>query len=87
LLRLSLLELGQALALPIAPSVTDTADFEPQLSVPMWRLRSRFSSETAFRSFVARKLDQAEERASVLRIAAIFDAPSNSGVTECQTLL
>jgi hypothetical protein len=55
--------------------------------VPMWRLRSRFSSEAAFRAFVARKLEQADERASVRRIVAIFDAPSNSGVTECQTLL
>jgi hypothetical protein len=78
LLRLSLHALGRALELPVEPSADDSANMARSFHAPLWRVRRMFSSEGAFRSFVARKLDQAGERAAVRRIAAIFDAPSNS---------
>ncbi|HEX3853324.1 MAG TPA: hypothetical protein VHW01_20310 [Polyangiaceae bacterium] len=78
LLRLSLHALGRALELPVEPSVEDSANMARSYHAPLWRVRRMFRSEAAFRAFVARKLEQADERASVRRIAAIFDAASNS---------
>ena len=74
LMRISLHALGCALELPVEPSVDDSASMARSFHAPLWRVRRMFRSEAAFRSFVVRKIDQADHRASVRRIAAIFDA-------------
>lgn len=75
--RISLRELGELVGLHVTVTVADRAGFEAFLHVPLRRLRAEFRTPRAFGAFVLNKLDQAEERARVRRIAALFSNQDN----------
>ena len=70
--RVSLRELGELVGLQIELGVEDRLEFERLLGVPLRLLARQFRSRSAFRRYVTSKLEQAEDRARVRRIAAIF---------------
>lgn len=70
--RISLRELGELVGVQVEASVEEREGFDRFFDVPLRMLERQFRSSASFRSFVLRKLEQAEDRARTLRIAAIF---------------
>lgn len=72
--RISLRELGELVGVQVEVTVEDRAGFDRLLDVPLRLLATEFRRPVAFRRFVLNKLEQAEERTRLRRIAAIFEA-------------
>lgn len=67
-MRMTLRQLGAE------ASAEDRLGFEQLLDLPLRLLAAEFRSRAAFRRFVMHKLEQAQERERLRRIAAIFEA-------------
>lgn len=70
--RVSLRELGALVGVQVDLGIEDRRDFDRLLDVPLRVLAREFRNPSAFRRYVLSKLEQAEDRARVRRIAAIF---------------